>query len=1076
MMTDESSASDFSNQETQVRSFVPVAASQKSDLDLASILDRFTEEIRQGKKPSVEEYAERYSEFSDDIRDLFPTLLILEKGGEREALHQYTTAVGSKGVLPPKREELKNYEIHKELGRGGMGIVYEAYDKTLERLVALKVMKIFPGEEEQSIKRFQREARMAAKLHHTNIVPVYDYEVFDNQFFYAMQLIEGVSLEQFLRAKEKEASQTLEVGSEKSRLSKYLKKRRNKTSQKNDLQQEQKRQDISDARASVDRYFQRLRQNEQAPLDVSNANEAPENAEANASSLKTSPTSNFADSDSGSDVSTEPTSRNKLDETPAPEQPEANGENSKKKNKRQKRVKKPIDASLGDGLPSSDKGLLSVQIASSNYYQQVCDVGIQAANALEYAHRHNVLHRDVKPSNLIVDDDGVVWITDFGLAKPIGDASLTREGQIVGTLRYLAPESVVDNDFSPSSDVFSLGLTLYELLTFTPAYDKTGQSLIEQVSKGVIVRPRKINPHIPRDLETIVLKTLETQKDKRYASAGELADDLQRFLDERPIHARRAFLLERAWRLCKRNKIVASLSAALIMSGIATIVALAFMISNEKKLVLERGENFQEAQNAIDNIFQIITSDLDLSYNLVFSPSDADYSMGKLTITDKDVEALEILLKYNKKLLERENAQDPTSLRKSAYKYAQTGLIYQRLGQSKDSKAFERALELYQICLDKERSPEVKEEVTLEKARVIATILINTPLKSFDDDVLDKSKIALEELDSIIGPTKTNAEIQKLAVELQYIRALSQLRLIRRPNPNLGFFDVQQYDVPDNIRQDIQKDFDSVRERLALLNIPEEECQPEDFQIITNVYSYYALWNALQKNVAEARNWLEKSSSLVEVFKSKYPENAKAVFAEITLCYIKLIVDWETIENQRDPQFQVGNSEAEKGYDQAKARLFELLDGVEIDEKHPDKPLLQMGKIVVSYRIAKNEALLNRLQNAEDLLQNAMEAMNDFIRDYPQNTDFQFSDPLYAAIIELQIKENKIEEARTNLDAMELAFASQEKRVQDASQRLDEEQIKSARENFEQRKIRHEQRISRLQSLLDESLPESPSL
>ncbi|MBP5622877.1 MAG: serine/threonine protein kinase, partial [Thermoguttaceae bacterium] len=605
-MSNESSEHEFSAQETQICSFVPNAASHESDLDLETILERFTEEIRQGKKPSVEEYAERYSEYSEDIRDLFPTLLILEKGGEREALHQYTTAVGSKGILPPKREELKNYEIHRELGRGGMGIVYEAYDKTLERLVALKVMKIFPGEEEQSIKRFQREARMAAKLHHTNIVPVYDYEVFDNQFFYAMQLIEGVSLEQFLRAKEKEASQTLEVGSKNSRLSKRLKNRRNKTPYENDSQQEEKVQE-SDARADVDRYFQRMRRQEQTSFDAPNAKEDTTVMELDASPLKTAPTPEPVDAAPTSNDSAEHTSKNDLNKTIGTKSSEANEESSQKKNKRQRRAKKTIAVSPGDGLPSSEKGLLSVQIASSNYYQQICDVGIQAANALEYAHRHNVLHRDVKPSNLIVDNDGVVWITDFGLAKPIGDASLTKDGQIVGTLRYLAPESVVNNDFSPSSDVFSLGLTLYELLTFTPAYDKTGQSLIEQASKGTIVRPRKINPHIPRDLETIILKTLETPKDKRYASAGELADDLQRFLDERPIRARRAFLLERAWRLCKRNKIVASLSAALVLLGIATIVTLAFMISNEKRLVFERGENFQEAQNAIDSIFQIIT-------------------------------------------------------------------------------------------------------------------------------------------------------------------------------------------------------------------------------------------------------------------------------------------------------------------------------------------------------------------------------------------------------------------------------------------------------------------------------------
>ena len=385
------------------------------------------------------------------------------------------------------------------------------------------------------------------------------------------------------------------------------------------------------------------------------------------------------------------------------------------------------------------------------------------------------------------------------------------------------------------------------------------------------------------------------------------------------------------------------------------------------------------------------------------------------------------------------------------------------MGQSKDSKAFERALDLYQICLENERAPEIKEEITLEKARVIATILINAPLKSFDDEILAKSRIVLEELDATFDPAKPNPEIQKLAAELQYMRALAQIRLIRSPAPNLGFFDAQQYDVPSRVKQDVQKDFDSVQERLARLNIPDKENQPEDYQIITNVYSYYALWNALLGNIDQARDWLDKSSELVKAFNDKYPDNSKAIFAEVTLCYIKLVVDLEAIEKQRYSRDQIDNYMVEEEYDRAKARLFELIDSIEIDEKHPDKPLLQMGKIVVSFRIAKNEALLNRLQSAEDLLQSAIEEMNDFVGNYTKNTDFQFSDPLYAALVELQIKENKLDEAKSNLEAMNVAFTLQKEKFQDNSQRLDDEQLKSARENFEQRRIRHEQRMERLQ-------------
>src|SRR5262245_29919244 len=136
----------------------------------------------------------------------------------------------------------------------------------------------------------------------------------------------------------------------------------------------------------------------------------------------------------------------------------------------------------------------------------IAGLGVQAASALQHAHDQGVLHRDIKPANLIIDEHRSVWITDFGLAKLVGHDDLTATGDIIGTLRYLAPETL-HGQTDPRSDVYSLGLTIYELLTLNPPFGEVSPSeLLRQVSQEQPIAPRRLDPAIPRDLETIVLK------------------------------------------------------------------------------------------------------------------------------------------------------------------------------------------------------------------------------------------------------------------------------------------------------------------------------------------------------------------------------------------------------------------------------------------------------------------------------------------------------------------------------------------------------------------------------------------
>jgi WD40 repeat protein len=206
------------------------------------------------------------------------------------------------------------------------------------------------------------------------------------------------------------------------------------------------------------------------------------------------------------------------------------------------------------------------------YWQGVARIGVQVADALEYAHKQGILHRDIKPSNLLLDTRGTVWVTDFGLAKASDQPNLTHTGDILGTLRYMPPEAF-EGKSGVRGDVYSLGLTLYELLALRPAFgEKERGRLVHQATTEAAPRLGRLNPAVPRDLETIVHKAIEREPGHRYATAGELAADLQRFLDDEPIQARPIGLRERAWRWCRRNPALAGMSAALLALLLAVAV------------------------------------------------------------------------------------------------------------------------------------------------------------------------------------------------------------------------------------------------------------------------------------------------------------------------------------------------------------------------------------------------------------------------------------------------------------------------------------------------------------------------
>ena len=169
--------------------------------------------------------------------------------------------------------------------------------------------------------------------------------------------------------------------------------------------------------------------------------------------------------------------------------------------------------------------------ARREYFRTAAALGIQAAEGLDHAHKLGIVHRDIKPANLLLDVHGNLWITDFGLARLQDDAGLTITGDLLGTLRYMSPEQALAKRgyLDHRTDIYSLGATLYELVTLRPAVDgQDRQEVLRKIAQDEPTPPRRLNPAIPRELETILLKAMNKEPGSRYATAQELADDLDR--------------------------------------------------------------------------------------------------------------------------------------------------------------------------------------------------------------------------------------------------------------------------------------------------------------------------------------------------------------------------------------------------------------------------------------------------------------------------------------------------------------------------------------------------------------------
>jgi eukaryotic-like serine/threonine-protein kinase len=482
-------------------------ASSAVDPILVQLIDELADRLQAGEPVDWDSVALEHPDRVEQVRKMLPAIAAIAELGSvtgRGLSRSFSREFGPDSVIG----ELGDYRILREVGRGGMGVVYEAVQISLGRRVALKVLPFAPALDARQLQRFQNEARAAAHLNHVNIVPVYAVGCERGVHYYAMQFIEGQSLSVL----------------------------------------------IEDLRRIEGRAGERAAGQSEDAFDLASE----------LASGRFAPARNIA---------------------PPGEQPTRLHESE---------PSSPAGALPGSSTQTPLATATGRSTRSSAYFRTVARMGIEAAEALEHAHHQGVIHRDVKPSNLLVDVRGNLWVTDFGLARFQNEAGLTMTGDLLGTLRYMSPEQALGKSGMADyrTDIYSLGATLYELLTLrpaTPGLDR--QEILRTIADNDPPSARKLNASIPLDLETILLKAMAKEPAGRYTTAQELADDLERYLKDEPIRARRSTFGQRLGRWARRHQPLvwsAGVSAVLLLLTAITALAVSNVLIRREEIAKER--------------------------------------------------------------------------------------------------------------------------------------------------------------------------------------------------------------------------------------------------------------------------------------------------------------------------------------------------------------------------------------------------------------------------------------------------------------------------------------------------------
>jgi tetratricopeptide (TPR) repeat protein len=377
----------------------------------------------------------------------------------------------------------------------------------------------------------------------------------------------------------------------------------------------------------------------------------------------------------------------------------------------------PVDArrsSISDPQSSIFDPQSSILHPPASFFRTVAELGIQAAEALEHAHRLGIVHRDIKPANLILDNEGKLWVTDFGLAMVQNNVELTVTGDLVGTLRYMSPEQATAQRglLDQRTDIYSLGATLYELLTLRPVFAESDRhQLLAQIATVDPRRPRRHNPAIPQDLETIIQKALGKSPQERYATAEQMAEDLKRFLADQPIRARRPSVSDRAVKWCRRHKTLVAGSVFLIVG--TSILCAAFFYDRQMRTKEAYEEKLKEQRHLLANL-QVAHEAL---YELGLKPALERLSKTRdLNKRREEQEKLQKFLGYCQRLADI-NSSEPIARNLAAGAYCEVGYISEQLGEvDKGQEAYEKGIRLLEgLTADYPKQPQYRRD--LVKAR-----------------------------------------------------------------------------------------------------------------------------------------------------------------------------------------------------------------------------------------------------------------------------------------------------------------------------------------------------------------------
>jgi serine/threonine protein kinase len=555
---------------------------EDDDPRVIAALEAYLEAAERGEKPDRRAFIERHAELAPRLAECLESLDRLAD----VARHFDTSRLEETGPYPPSGVDVQppgrlgDYQILREIGRGGMGVVYEAEQISLGRKVALKLLPFTAAIDPKQVQRFQVEVQAAAHLHHPHIVPIYAVGCESGVHYYAMQLISGQSL------------------------------------------------------ASLVAGFRDALAKGQEPWISRSGASSP-----------------FA------------------------------------------------VASSSQGGPDRRSGQGPGRRPAA-YFRHVARLGIEAALALEHAHGLGVVHRDIKPANLLIDDRAQLWVADFGLARLQGDSGLTASGDLLGTIRYMSPEQALSRRgfVDHRTDIYSLGVTLYELLALQPAF-RGGDipSLIRQISEEEPVPPGRFNPQVPRDLETIVMKAMSKEPAGRYASAQELAEDLERFLDDRPILACRPSPAERAVRWARRHRAfvlsgAVALMLALVCLSIGTAIIWTAMSRAEREALAKEAE-LNRAQRNLEMVHRVLDLYLDAAES--WFPRDPGSELPSSAL-------LKIALSYYEQIASQ-NGSDPGVKARTSAAYSRVGDVRAALGDEHGAlEAYRQAMLLLVDRLDRQ--------------------------------------------------------------------------------------------------------------------------------------------------------------------------------------------------------------------------------------------------------------------------------------------------------------------------------------------------------------------------------------